>query len=179
MKNFSLGSFPFRHQSENQGKETFSIDKILKDLDVGRVLLFIEGEEFLLDIKQVIRFVKNEDLITTNQIISTLDDLSSYRFSIVASISEFSKILSEIKLDLEIWENETKAKIAAAYISSSRITDKQTHSIFLNNEVHKNTYLDKSKVIFRIEALIFKLKALDEILRQRIEVLRSIMKRND
>lgn len=176
---FKLGSFNFDHKKESK-LPTLNINKIFEDLDLKRVLLFIEGEEFFIDVKNVLYFVKNEDLINTMQIIEVLDKLSSYRFSITSSIAEFNKLLSELKLDLDLWENQIKSEIQIKLSQVSvRITDKQLHQKFISNSIYSKDFENKSKFIFRIESLLFKLRMLDDILKQRIEVLRSIMKRND
>lgn len=176
----TLGSFNFTKRKEAD-KKLFTIEQILKDLDVSKVLLLLEGEEIFLDIKEILMFEKYDDLVSSNQIIQRLDSLSSYRFSIVSSITELKSTLNETKLDLELWENQTKSGILNVLASSSqsRLTDKQLHMNFIQNSKNLTLYEAKNKTIFSLEALIYKLSTLDEILRQRIEVLRSIMKRND
>lgn len=152
---------------ELNSQNLIDINSLLEKIKT--VSIKIEGKEYLVDFSSIISF-KNFNELSDLKLEESLEKISSWLFTLVNSIVQLRSELKSLKRKYKNWELSliNASKVYGKSVSNSNLIYQDSN--FKDNEIRMSE-------IDSTESTLELMEDLYEILKQRNETLRSLLKR--
>lgn len=157
-------------------KETVTIDSLLIEPVLETTLIRIGGKDYFVKILDILTKPKQFSEWSDNEISDNLEKIAAYQYTLLIAYGELNLELKEKKLNFEIWKAQNSEPIRNTS-GDRKISRERVNALMMNK--HQSTYETYSLKIFSLENLVFKTQTLMDILKQRNETLRSLLRSRD
>lgn len=154
--------------------EEVSIESLFSNVHVFKVLLNIAGQEYIVNVEELLSFKKNLNSMSDNELDTYIEKTSAWVFTLVTANIDTKRIKRSKSLEFEKWKaNKYK------YIKEINYKEKLTDKAVINNLLispEADLYTSKIEEIDKLDLMIEKMDKLYEILSRRVEILRTIIR---
>lgn len=157
-------------------KVKVSFQELLSDPTLNNILIKIGGRDYLVEILDIISFNKDFNELSDDLISEHLEKMAAWQFTIISAKSELEVELKTKKLEFNLWKNNIYRSFEKKDFES-KLTDKKLDRLLIEN--HEVLFKEKQLEIYELESLDSQIYHIFEILKQRNETLRSILRRRD
>jgi hypothetical protein len=154
------------------------IEGIFSNPDVTKLLLRIKGQQFLVDVQEILKFSLKIDELSDYDIEGKMEEISSWAHTMSSANADIKVERKALSREYERWKSQKIKEYRNKILERDPADTRIFREVLLDDKNNKE-YEEYQSLLDRYDAMSEKMTNFYDIILKRNETLRSILKRRD